>query len=103
MDMIWQDAHLKNIDLRADAQKQQALRNHFDGGRRHRDETKILQQMDRVSAARSRLGKSRGSEHLGNATQYYTGPRSTVDRLHANHAPHRNAVNYAPPRPLGRK
>ena len=92
MDKIWQDARLKNIDLRADAQKQQALLQPLMEAETP-DETKILQQMDRVSAARSTLAKAAVSEHLAMHKVLTPDQIKQLKAFHAEHAPHRMQMN----------
>jgi Spy/CpxP family protein refolding chaperone len=100
LEKIWQDARLKNIDLRAEAQKQQALLQPLIESETP-DESKILQQMDRVSASHSALAKSAVSEHL--AMQKVLTPEQVkqLKAFHAAHAPKRMQMNMRRPWPEG--
>ena len=91
---------MKSIDLRADAQKQQALLLPLLESDTP-DEAKILQQMDRVSAAHSALTKSAVSEHLAMHKVLTPDQIKQLKVFHAEHAHRRMQMNMRRPGPAG--
>jgi|GEM_PF-4850095 len=96
LDKIWQDARLKNIDLRADTQKQQALLQPLMESESP-DETKILQQIDRVASARTALAKAAVSEHLAMHKVLTPEQIKKLQAFHEAHAPHPIQMNMRRP------